>query len=201
MNLPFFLRGKSAKKMEFTPCVGVLCCGFFGKGHVQACMTKESAKAIFSGFNGRSPASLADIFADFALFTCEDALRATRGLSCNLSDAFVRAAYPSAAQEVLVIQPSDNLKERFQVAFGAALMEWIEKIALSEDEIDKIHHIRRLYESCTNREMFQVMRDDELIRLFSRILCVEPHDLLPFLKLSGTTTKKRKLSQNGSPSR
>ena len=65
----FFCSVRARKKMDVCPGTQTRpCCGVFGAGHVQACLTCEQAKHIFSGLRGRSSETLAAFFADFGIF-------------------------------------------------------------------------------------------------------------------------------------
>lgn len=92
------------------------CCGVFGAGHVQACLTCEQAKHIFSGLRGRSSETLAAFFADFGIFKLEDALRAREVIGFELSEECLRRAFPTSEDYELcqlLSGVSDDLRSCF----------------------------------------------------------------------------------------
>lgn len=72
---------------------GKVCCGAFGVDHAQSCLSTEQAKHIFSGLAGRLPEHLSDFFADFGIYTLNDAMEARRMINFDLSDEILFIAF------------------------------------------------------------------------------------------------------------
>lgn len=76
-------------------CVESNCCGFFGKGHKQKCMSGEIAKSIIDGLKERSPTNFSEFLGySFGIFSYDHAIELTNGLKLDINSDYIQQAFP-----------------------------------------------------------------------------------------------------------